>query len=580
MNSTFQTLFGLCGGLALFLYGMNLMSEGLQKAAGEKMKAVLAFLTKNPVMGVLAGTLTTAVLQSSSATTVMVIGFVSAGLMTLPQAISVILGANIGTTMTAQIIAFKIDDFVWPIVFVGFIIYFIAKNEKVKNIGQTIFAFGLLFVGIITMGNVMEPLANSPIFTELIAKVSDIPVLGLLLGTVMTLIVQSSSATIAVLQNFAIQPAADGVSSVIGLTGAIPILLGDNIGTTITALLASVGQSKNAKRAAVAHSVFNIVGSCIFIWIIPWYAQFIRWISPKGDEIDVISRQIANAHTVFNFANTLLWLPLIWLMVKIVKRIIPGEDERESSQLEPMYVGAGLAKQPALALLQVRREVLHVGEMAKSVLENAKISFLQRDVKALEQVEKISGSIQSVHEISVKRLSSMIAEGILSEEQAKQTTSLLYVMGELERLGKNCEELSQVAKVKQEKTFKFSNDAIREIEGTLNAIGMMLEGCLTSLKTGKKEEVVKVSGQQQDLYPVEARLMKKHMERIKKGKCDPEFTIVFSNVLHCLDRMGNNCTSIAEVMVQDLKMEQLLEIPEGEGASTAMAEAAASVEQA
>lgn len=578
MNSTFQTLFGLCGGLALFLYGMNLMSEGLQKAAGEKMKAVLAFLTKNPVMGVLAGTLTTAVLQSSSATTVMVIGFVSAGLMTLPQAISVILGANIGTTMTAQIIAFKIDDFVWPIVFIGFMVYFIAKNEKVKNVGQTIFAFGLLFVGIITMGNVMEPLAHSPIFTELIAKVSDIPVLGVLLGTVMTLIVQSSSATIAVLQNFAVQPAADGVSSVIGLTGAIPILLGDNIGTTITALLASVGQSKNAKRAAVAHSVFNIVGSCIFIWIIPWYAQFIQWISPKGNEVDVISRQIANAHTAFNFANTLIWLPLIWLMVKIVKRIIPGEDERETGQLEPMYVGAGLAKQPALALLQVRREVLHVGEMAKSVLESTRKAFLEKDVDALAQVEKISKSIHSVHEISVKRLSGMIAEGILSEEQAKQTTSLLYVMGELERLGNNCEELSQVAKVKQEKTFKFSNDAVREIDGTLEAIGMMLEGCLTSLKSGKKEEVLKVSGLKQDLYPVEARLMKKHMERIKKGKCAPEFTMVFSNVLHCLDRMGNNCTSIAEVMVQDLRMDQLLDIPGETGGSIGMEEAAAGAE--
>lgn len=576
MNSTLQTIFGLCGGLALFLYGMNLMSEGLQKAAGEKMKAVLAFLTKNPVMGVLAGALTTAVLQSSSATTVMVIGFVSAGLMNLPQAISVIMGANIGTTMTAQIIAFKIDDFVWPIVFVGFMIYFISKNEKVKNIGQTIFAFGLLFVGIITMGNVMEPLAQSPIFTELIAKVSDIPILGLLLGTVMTLIVQSSSATIAVLQNFAIQPAADGVSSVIGLTGAIPILLGDNIGTTITALLASVGQSKNAKRAAVAHSVFNIVGSFIFIWIIPWFAEFIRWISPKGNEVDVISRQIANAHTTFNFVNTLLWLPLIWLMVKIVKKIVPGEDERETSQLEPLYVGASLAKQPALALLQVRREVIHVGEMAKDVLQNTKKAFVEKDVNALAQVEKVANSIHSVHETSVKRLSTMIAEGVLSEEQAKQTTSLLYVMGEMDRLGENCGELSQVAKVKQEKNFKFSNDAIREIEGCLEGIGAMLDGCLMSLKSGKKEEVLEVSNQKQDLYPVEARLMKRHMDRIKKGKCSADFTILFSNVLHCLDRMGNNCTSIAEVMVQDLRLDQLLGLPEEENA---MAEAAASVEK-
>ncbi|WP_242969901.1 Na/Pi cotransporter family protein, partial [Butyricicoccus porcorum] len=232
--------------LAVFIYGMNLMSEGLQKAAGEKMKKVLGILTKNPIVGMLAGALVTAVLQSSSATTVMAIGFVSAGLMTLPQAISVIFGANIGTTMTAQIIAFKIDDFIWPIVFIGFVLYFFPKKESIKNIGQSVFAFGLLFVGITTMSNVMKPLADSPVFLSMIEQVAHIPILGVCVGALMTLVVQSSSATIAVLQNFASQPMADGVTSILGLTGAIPILLGDNIGTTITALLASVGQPKNA----------------------------------------------------------------------------------------------------------------------------------------------------------------------------------------------------------------------------------------------------------------------------------------------------------------------------------------------
>ncbi|MFR8758728.1 MAG: Na/Pi cotransporter family protein, partial [Clostridium sp.] len=256
MNEVCKVVFGLAGGLALFLYGMNSMSDALQKAAGEKMKKILEFLTKNPIMGVLAGALVTAVLQSSSATTVMVIGFVSAGLMSLPQAISVIFGANIGTTMTAQLMAFKITDYIYPIIFVGFMLYFASKKEKVKNVGLVIFSFGLLFEGIEIMGSVMKPLANSPIFVELMAKVSDIPVLGVLLGAVMTLVVQSSSATIAVLQNFASQPGPDGVTSVIGLAGAIPILFGDNIGTTITALLASIGQSKNAKRTALAHSIF------------------------------------------------------------------------------------------------------------------------------------------------------------------------------------------------------------------------------------------------------------------------------------------------------------------------------------
>ena len=277
MNSTLEVIFGLLGGLAVFIFGMNMMSDCLQKAAGEKMKRILALLTKNPILGVLAGALTTAVLQSSSATTVMAIGFVSAGLMNLPQAISIILGANIGTTMTAQIIAFKLSDYIYAIIFIGFIISFVVKSERAKNIGQTIFAFGLLFLGIETMGSVMKPLASSPVFTDMIEQVSHIPVLGVAVGTLMTLVVQSSSATIAVLQNFAEQPGPDGVSSILGLVGAIPILLGDNIGTTITALLASIGQTKDAKRTALAHCIFNISGCFLFIWFVKPYAALIQY---------------------------------------------------------------------------------------------------------------------------------------------------------------------------------------------------------------------------------------------------------------------------------------------------------------
>ena len=285
MNSTLEVIFGLLGGLAVFIFGMNMMSDCLQKAAGEKMKRILALLTKNPILGVLAGALTTAVLQSSSATTVMAIGFVSAGLMNLPQAISIILGANIGTTMTAQIIAFKLSDYIYAIIFIGFIISFVVKSERAKNIGQTIFAFGLLFLGIETMGSVMKPLASSPILTDMIEQVSHIPVLGVAVGTLMTLVVQSSSATIAVLQNFAEQPGPDGVSSILGLVGAIPILLGDNIGTTITALLASIGQTKDAKRTALAHCIFNISGCFLFIWFVKPYAALIQYIFLPSDYI-------------------------------------------------------------------------------------------------------------------------------------------------------------------------------------------------------------------------------------------------------------------------------------------------------
>lgn len=279
MSEIVTTLFGLFGGLAVFLFGMNQMSEALQKAAGEKMRTILGILTKNPLMGALAGALVTAVLQSSSATTVMVIGFVSAGLMGLPQAISVIFGANIGTTMTAQLIAFDIGEYIYPILFISFVVQFASKNEKIKNIAMVFFSFGLLFEGIQIMSSVMKPLAASPVFTELMWKVRDLPVLGVFLGLCMTLVVQSSSATIAVLQSFAAQAGPDG-ASVIGLAGAIPILFGDNIGTTITALLASIGQSRDAKRTAIAHTCFNISGTIVFSFFIPFlrdsFSLFLR----------------------------------------------------------------------------------------------------------------------------------------------------------------------------------------------------------------------------------------------------------------------------------------------------------------
>ena len=318
----------------------------------------------------------------------MAIGFVSAGLMSLPQAISIIFGANIGTTMTAQIIAFKISDYIYIIIFIGFIISFIAKSEKVKSIGQTIFAFGLLFLGIETMGDVMKPLASSPVFTDLIERVAHIPVLGVFVGTLMTLVVQSSSATIAVLQNFASQPGPDGVTSMLGLAGAIPILLGDNIGTTITALLASIGQTKDAKRTAVAHCIFNISGCLLFIWFVKPFAVLIQHISPKGPEIEVISRQIANAHTLFNITMTLIWVCLINVMVKIVMTLIPDGKAVDMNPAKPVFLDDKIISQPAAALQLVAKEILRVSEMVKVVVADTITIVKTEDMNELEPLQE------------------------------------------------------------------------------------------------------------------------------------------------------------------------------------------------
>ena len=554
MSNTVQILFGLFGGLAVFIYGMNMMSECLQKAAGEKMKVVLALLTKNPVLGVLAGALTTAVLQSSSATTVMAIGFVSAGLMTLPQAISIIFGANIGTTMTAQIIAFKISDYIFLIIFVGFLISFLSRSERIKNIGLTIFAFGLLFLGIDTMGSVMQPLANSPVFTELFDKVSDIPVLGVLTGMVMTLVVQSSSATIAVLQNFAIQPGADGVSSVIGLTGAIPILLGDNIGTTITAVLASIGQPRNAKRTAAAHCIFNVSGCLLFIWFIRPFAAFIQMISPKGPEVEVISRQIANAHTTFNIVMTLIWTPLLFVMVKLVMRLIPDKKEGEGDPAEPVYLDDRLMAQPAAALQLAAKEILHlaflVGEQLHLTTGMVRRKEEGQPAAGIEQRERLKGLGDKITEY----LSGLFSAGVLTEEQAAQTAGVMYLLGDVERMGELCADVTLAIEDRDRRKTKYSKEAMKDLEKSLKVIEDMYGVALQVLTTGDKESARKIRKKKEKVLDLDIEMRKGHMDRVSKGKCATEMTGPLNDILHAIDRMGNCCVNIADAALDKVDL--------------------------
>lgn len=533
MNEKVQIAFGLLGGLAIFIYGMNMMSECLQKAAGEKMRSILALLTKNPVMGVLAGALTTAVLQSSSATTVMAIGFVSAGFMNLPQAISIIIGANIGTTMTAQIIAFKLSDYIYAIIFVGFIISFLVESEKVKNIGQTIFAFGLLFLGIETMGSVMKPLADSPVFTEMIARVSDVPILGVAVGTLMTLVVQSSSATVAVLQNFASQAGPDGVTSVIGLAGAIPILFGDNIGTTITAVLASIGQTKDAKRTAVAHCVFNISGTFLFIWFVGPFAKLIQMISPKGPEIEVISRQIANTHTIFNCVMTLVWVPLIWLMVKIVMRIIPDGRKEQYSLSEPLYLDEKLLGQPTAALQLVAKEVLHCSEIVRDMIRQTREALKNEEKKEIEDVHCKLDAVKSLHARITQYLTDLFASGSLNEEQASQSAGIMYVLSDVDRMGILCGEVAGGIKEKMEKKYKYSKEAMKDLGKSLELIETMYSEVLEAIVSGKLEHAKELVKKREKVMELDISMRKAHMSRVSKGKCDASLTAPFNSIREC-----------------------------------------------
>lgn len=551
MGEIIQTLFGLFGGLAIFIFGMNMMSESLQKVAGSKMKKVIGFLTMNPLMGVLAGVITTAVLQSSSATTVMVIGFVSAGLMTLKQGISVILGANIGTTMTAQLIAFKISDYVYLIVFIGFLIFFIAKSERIKNIGNSIFGFGLLFTGIETMSSVMKPLAVSPVFTDLIAHVADIPVLGVLVGTLMTLVVQSSSATIAVLQNFASQAGPDGVSSIIGLAGAIPILIGDNIGTTITAILASIGQSRNAKRVALSHCMFNVSGALIFIWFVKPYAALIQAISPKGPEIEVISRQIANAHTCFNVTMTLLWLPLIWLLVKIVMTFIPEKSSERLNTRKPLYLDGNLILQPAAALEMTAREVIHCSDMVGELIPACAEAFKKGDSQELKELEEETKAIAGINDAIMNYLANLFSAGVLTEKQSAKAASLLSVMTEIDRINTQCRIMTQYAEEKNEKNYNYSESAMSDIAREMKSVGDMYENAVDMIRTGNTQHMETFMLAKERITDLDIALRKAHMKRVKEGLCDSELTAPYTRILNVIDRISNCCLNIAESAKND-----------------------------
>ncbi|WP_455721776.1 Na/Pi cotransporter family protein [Agathobacter sp.] len=565
MNETMKIIFGLVGGLSIFIYGMNMMSECLQKAAGEKMKTILSMLTKNPILGVLAGAITTAVLQSSSATTVMAIGFVSAGLMTLPQAISIILGANIGTTMTAQIIAFKISDYIYLFIFVGFVIYFIAKKQKVKNIGQTIFAFGLLFLGIETMGDVMKPLASSAFFVDMIGKVSHIPILGVGVGALMTLVVQSSSATIAVLQNFASQAGPDGVTSIIGLTGAIPILLGDNIGTTITAVIASIGQPKDARRTAFAHCIFNISGAILFLFLVKPYAALIQYISPKGNEVDVISRQIANAHTGFNITMTLIWIPLIPVMVKIVMMLVPDKKGTEQIALEqPLYLDNRLIGQPAAALSLVAKEIFRCAKIVEAMLDKVTDLNTKDGKDTVSYINENAGALKKLYTTINDYLASMYSGGVMAEEQAAQSAELLYVLCDVDRIGSLVYDIANTVDDEKSEKHKFSKEAMKELKKSMEQIRKIYSCSINAIAGTQALDMKDLQAQKESVMKLNESMRKNHIARIGKGKCDSKLTAPFNEIIHNIDRIGNSCLNLAEAASENVTVRTFFEMDNDE----------------
>lgn len=408
------------------------------------------------------------------------------------------------------------------------------------------------------MGSVMKPLATSPVFTDLMGKVSSIPVLGVLLGAAMTLVAQSSSATIAVLQNFASQAGPDGVTSVIGLAGAIPILLGDNIGTTITALLASIGQSKNAKRTAIAHSIFNISGSFVFVWLIPWFAKFVQYISPKGNEVEVISRQIANAHTTFNVVCTLVWLPLIPLMVKIVTTIIPGKDKKIKAAYEPKYLDNKMIDQPVAAMYLVSQELENLAGFAATMLTQLKEAIsVGKTSAAYDKFKKKLETVQHLQEDVTEYITRLFSSGNLTEQQSEQTAGLLYVTNNIQRIADRCQDIDGIWNQIESKGMKLSATANEELGNCIAITWDLLNQAMEAVKEGSSEQAEQVFKNKKKMNKAEKKFNKAHLNRVKEQKCDPGLIMGFSGILYNLEREADNCVSIAEEALDNTGFVQL-----------------------
>lgn len=528
----------LLGGLALFLYGMQMMSTGLEAAAGNRMKSILEKLTSNRVKGVLVGAAITAVIQSSSATTVMVVGFVNSGLMTLKQAVWVIMGANIGTTITGQLIALDIGAIapLFAIAGVGAIMF--IKSEKVHHISSIFAGLGILFMGMDMMGAAMSPLKESEAFISLMTKF-DNPLLGILVGALFTAVIQSSSASVGILQALA-------STGMIPLSSAVFVLFGQNIGTCITAVLASIGMKVNAKRTTVIHLLFNIIGAVLFtvICLVTPYVTWIEAMTP-GDPV----AQIANAHTVFNIVTTLLLLPFGTHMANIAVRILPDSKKADDEDLRLKYIrpfeSSYAIGHSAVAVSQVRDEVNRMRDMVAKNISDSFDSLVQYDEKLRKKVSEREEYIDFLNKgISEYIVSLMASEMNMSD--SRKINGYYAIISNLERIGDHAVNLAEYGDDMRKWEIDFS-DTVKE---ELNEMKAQCIAALDNLKEVTSENVERILSQaviiEQKTDDMRDKYFKKQMQHLKKGKCKPQSGIVFSEILTDFERMGDHALNIAQ----------------------------------
>lgn len=525
----------LIGGLGLFLFGMSYMGDGLQKAAGSKMKDILAALTKNKLMGVLVGTLVTGVIQSSSATTVMVVGFVNAGLMNLNQAVGIIMGANIGTTITAFLVSLNITKVATFMVGVGVLMYLASKKKKVKSIAEVIIGFGILFVGMKFMSSAMKPLETNPNFTGLITKF-DNPLLGILVGFIMTAILQSSSATTGLL-------IAVATTGVITFDQAYPIVFGQNIGTCVTALLSSIGASKTAKRAAVIHLLFNVSGTLLFMLFLRNPVQWLVYeIVPS-----YVPKQIAAGHIFFNIINVVILFPFANLLVRASELIVRQDGEEEEHITK--YIDERILVTPSIALTQAAKEVLHLGRLAYEQVETSVNAFLENNEELAYKVFELERKVNELSKAALEYLVKLDKVSLTNYEKDKLVV-LMNSINDIERVGDHADNIGELVLYKIENKANFSEQAVEELKVMFQDTMKAYELSLNALKSIEIEDCNKVIQVDDGIDVMFKSLRKNHIERLNNFVCEPNAGVIFLDIIGNLERMGDHSSNIAESILE------------------------------
>lgn len=541
MSST--NILGLLGGLALFLYGMQMMSAGLESVAGNKMKSILEKLTSNRFLGVAVGAIITAVIQSSSATTVMVVGFVNSGMMQLNQAVWIIMGANIGTTITGQLIALDVGAIAPLIAFVGVALVVFAKNERVQFIGEIIAGLGILFVGMNMMGDAMVPLRDYPPFINLMTRFSN-PLVGIFAGMIFTAIIQSSSASVGILQALAL-------SGLISFPDAVFVLFGQNIGTCITAILASIGTERSAKRTTIIHLSFNIIGTAIF--------TIICLITPLTDYVadfsgGNISRQIANMHTLFNVATTILLIPFGNCLAKFATRILPEKEEEKEQHKHLKYIksvdttmDANLGT-TAINMQNLRNEISRMLEMARVNVDASFQAFLEGKSKSLAKVEEKEEYIDYLNK-EISRAASKMMVHETNVKESKNIGSYLDMTSNIERIGDHAVNICDYTKLIEENDIKFSEDAKREMEEMRQICAKMFRS-ISKEPENTESWLQKIHDSENFIDQKTEEFYESHLERITKGMCNDEACIIFSEMLTDFERIGDHIWNVAKQMAK------------------------------